>query len=139
MKYLVALLLMMANICYADSIGIHLWSKHHPSNDYQNNDNYGMYYKSSDYEIGYYRNTLRRNSFYAGKNYSYGQIDFFVGGITGYKREGCNCQTDGFSPWVVTPIIVPSIRFQNLRVSIVPNFSPFSPIGVIHTSLEFEF
>lgn len=143
MRYLIFLLFIICSPAHADQLGIHAWSHHTPSKTTQNNHNFGLYWQTPDTEIGYYKNTLSRNSFYAGYRYQYQGIDVFVGGITGYKREHCQCEIDGFSPWVITPIVVPSkaFTFQNfsMRVSVVPNFSPFSPIGVIHTSFEIPF
>jgi hypothetical protein len=143
MRLFFIILSFLCSSTYADTLGIHAWSHHTPSNSNQNNANFGLYWQTGQYEIGYYKNTLRRNSFYAGYRYQYQGIDFIVGGITGYKREHCQCEIDGFSPWVISPIIVPSkvFTFQNfsMRVSVVPNFSPFSPIGVIHSSIEIPF
>lgn len=125
-------------------VGLHIASHHWPAKDYQNNDNPGLYVRlDSGFTAGFYRNTLRRTSFYAGWTWEYGPFAITAGGITGYKRQ-CDAQGMcwGSSRTAVMPMLAPSVRLPEVlgvhpRIWYTPRIGSTS--SVIHLSIERSF
>jgi len=75
--------------------------------------------------VGAFRNSIGRNSGYAGWTWQAGPFGLTAGAITGYPRAK------------VLPLLVPSYRLASgVRISVVPN--PFGA-AALHLSLEHQF
>jgi len=73
------------------AIGLHVQSMHMPSKPEHNDRNVGVYLKGESWQVGAYRNTLRRNTLYASYvHHAYG-LDWHVGLASGYQKK---CQED---------------------------------------------
>lgn len=126
--------------CTALAIGLNLTS-YHFDRDYPFQEvNPGAYVVCNDWIAGVYRNSFGRTTVHAGKILKWGPIDIEVGIATGYgkktRREtyspsnaayGCTpghqwCDvTEGTAD--IIPLIVPSVRWNNARVGLVPPLS----------------
>lgn len=122
-------------ICCA--IGLHIASHHFPERDYQQNRNIGIYLRSDNWQIGTYRNTINRQSYYAAKSIEIGAGFEIMGGVvSGYQRRGGM----GYSPGALTPLIgityaAPKILGVTPRVWLIPP-APHNST-VLHLSLEY--
>lgn len=77
----------------AAEIGVHVGSVHVPARDYFNG-NIGLYVRSdSGIELGYYKNSIRRDSFYLAQQFDVGPFQVAVGGVTGYQKK---CRQDTY-------------------------------------------
>jgi hypothetical protein len=119
------------------SIGLHLGSVHLPQES-QNNVNPGIYMKDDALIAGYYRNSWKRDSFYAAYSYPLGAgFELMAGGATGYQKTA---DGRGFSRYKVTPLVgltyAPPIKVMGLqpRFWMVPPTKDSS--AVIHLSFE---
>ena len=122
--------LFMAHPARADTIGVHIGSHHMPAKDY-NNFNPGMYYRTdAGWTFGGYRNSLRRNTFYAAYTWTFfGFLDVTTGGATGYFAE-------------VQPMVVPSVAlftYQGItpRIAYIPQVEKKIGAHVLHLMVEF--
>lgn len=143
-------------------LGLHLLSYHTPVNDAHNNVNPGIYAKTQEgWTAGIYENTWKRTSVYLGKTWSYefqdGDLSFLAGGVTGYKarRKDIDCPTmqrryhkpyvqgatcyeiQGFSKHDVSLLVAPSVRYQLLRLTVLPRIGKNPQVR--HLSIEKAF
>lgn len=113
-------------------LGLHLVSMHAPDKDH-NNQNLGAYVRTAEgWTAGGYRNSIGRNSFYAGRTFEYGPFGVTLAGITGYQKKGGL----GFSRGGITPMLAPSVCYGPVRISYIPRIGERS--SVAHLSLEFH-
>lgn len=136
-------------------LGLHLISQHMPSLEEQNNQNFGLYFRTKEnWGGGIYRNTLNRTSVYFGKMWSYEIFSFSVGAITGYQKKiesvpceqmparfnaynHSNCRLEiGFSRGAISLMAAPSISIGFVRLSYIPKVKESS--SVLHLSVEKE-
>jgi hypothetical protein len=68
-------------------VGVHLASRHVPQQEGQNNANTGLYVRYNNFQIGGYRNTLKRDTIYAGYTLKAGQFDLMLALASGYNRK----------------------------------------------------
>lgn len=111
--------------CAAVAIGIHLATYHFDRDANYNEFNPGAYVACDEYVAGVYYNSEKRTSVYVGYQFVnvLGPIDIIVGVVTGYERAN------------VAPLLLPSVKWNNVRLSIVP---PVKDIpSALHLSLEF--
>jgi hypothetical protein len=113
----------------AGTVGVHLVSHHVPSASY-NNFNPGLYYKLDEGPVaGFYRNSLRRTSVYAGYAWRYGRVDITTGVVTNYLRA-------------VQPLLVPSVALfthegVTTRMAFIPRIEKRIGSHVLHVTLEY--
>lgn len=110
----------------AQAIGVHIatWHDSGKWNDF----NPGVYVRTwQGITAGIYRNSLRKPSMHAGyswsKAHALGDVSLTAGVVTGYA------QTLG-------PLLVPSVRLGNLRLTLLPKSDPKGVTG-LHFSTEF--
>ena len=119
----------LAPSAWASTIGLHLASHHIPAKNY-NNSNPGIYYRTSEgWTVGDYRNSLRRNSFYAGYTWKFGALDVTTAAVTGYFHK-------------VQPLLVPSLSlftYQGItpRVAYIPRVEKRIGAHVLHLMIEY--
>lgn len=114
----------MIDLLIGATIGLHLGSMHFPAKDF-NNVNPGIYIKTeNNYVAGGYYNSIRKPSFYLGKNFEYKMFSLTVGGVTGYDRLP------------ITPLILPSVKLGDVRITVVPPVAGIS--AVVHVSYEWK-
>lgn len=146
-------------------LGLHLFSQHQPNRDGVNNENYGIYAKSEDgWKVGAYKNTYRRWTAYGGKEFTYqaetidADASLLIGVATGYKKReieidcptlerrwhkkqppaGYRCyETQGFSNTALAAAIAPSVRYQAVRLTVLPRIGK-TP-AVWHLGVEHKF
>jgi hypothetical protein len=122
---------MAAPQAQADTFGLHVVSVHIPKNDY-NNVNPGFYYRmDSGWTAGFYRNSIRNESFYAGYTLNWYFLDVTVGGVTGY--------TDPVQILVVPSISFPQSNNARLRLAYIPRVEKRIDSHVIHLMAEYKF
>lgn len=113
----------------AATIGLHIASHHAPAKNY-NNANPGIYYRSNEgWTIGGYRNSLRKNSVYAGYTWKFGVLDVTTAGVTGYFNT-------------VQPLLVPSISLFTYkgitpRIAYIPRVEKKIGSHVLHLMVEY--
>ena len=76
------------NAAYGQSaVGISLYTHHFGTKEYgfPQNNTPGVYLRTSDWVIGYVRNSYDQSSFYAAAVWQYKGIDLSLGAITGYQ------------------------------------------------------
>jgi hypothetical protein len=112
--------------CAAIAIGIHLGTYHFERDHHYNEFNPGAYAACDGYVVGVYQNSVRKTSTYVGYQFSnvLGPINIVTGVVTGYK----------LAP--VVPMIIPTVKWDNIRVSFIPPIKNVS--GGIHLSMEFK-
>lgn len=125
------------------TVGVHIASVH--SSAGFNNFNPGLYIKSKEgWTGGFYRNSVRKMSFYAGKHFEAESesgrlaIGLTLGFVTGYDDIA------RISRGKLTLLAVPSIRVSiaddvSLRAGIIPNIGGIVGSSVIHFALEKSF
>lgn len=133
-----------------------------------NNLNPGLYLEYKGWTAGFYRNSQRFNSAYAGYTFHWQateRVDLALttGFVTGYKRyvpggmpgsvyvdpRGYVWNSDGIPvdpSWkrTVRPMVIPSAGIKltdstGLRISLLPKFREVNPTTTIHLSLEHRF
>ena len=120
---------LLAPCAIAGTIGFHIGSHHMPAKNY-NNANPGMYYRTDDgWTPGGYRNSLRKDSVYAGYTWKFGALDVTTAGVTGYFHK-------------VQPLLVPSISlftYQGVtpRLAYIPRVEKKIGAHVLHLMVEF--
>lgn len=121
--------LMVVPCAQAGTIGLHIGSQHFPAKRY-NNVNPGVYYRTDEgWTVGDYRNSLRRNSFYAGYTWKFGQLDVTTAAVTGYFHK-------------VQPLLVPSwslFTYQGItpRLAYIPRVEKKIGSHVVHLMIEY--
>lgn len=132
--------LLLTSTAQAATYGLHAHSMHVPARDLDNNENWGLYARTeSGLTVGGYRNTLRRNSFYAGQTLQlWGPVDVTLGGITGYQiKDGEGWSRNAIAPLVALSIASPvKVLGVTPRVTVVPGHL-VKARTVIHLSAEF--
>lgn len=124
-----AVALLLAPCALADTIGFHIGSQHIPAKNY-NNANPGMYYRTDEgWTAGAYRNSLRKNSVYAGYTWKFGALDVTTAAVTGYFHK-------------VQPLLVPSwslFTYQGItpRLAYIPRVEKKIGSHVLHLMVEF--
>jgi hypothetical protein len=115
----------------ADTIGLHLLSTHIPDNNY-NNGNLGAYYLlDSGWTAGYYRNSINRDSYYAGYTAHWHFIDITMGAVSGYQ--------DTIYPLVIPTIAFPRVAGFRLRMAYIPPVEKRISSHVLHLMAEYQF
>lgn len=120
---------LLAPCALAGTIGLHIGSHHMPSKNY-NNSNPGLYYRTDEgWTAGFYRNSLRKDSVYAGYTWKFGALDVTTAGVTGYFNK-------------VQPLLVPSVslftyRGITPRIAYIPRVEKKIGAHVIHLMVEF--
>lgn len=104
MRTIALALALVAGAAQADTIGVHIGSHHWPSREY-NNVNPGLYYRTdSNWTVGFYNNSYRRLSIYAGKTFAYelGEWEAAVtlAAISGYDESKLMVAPSIATPWV---------------------------------------
>ena len=97
----------------ATTVGLDTFSHHFPSKDFQDNSNFGLYFKlDNGFTAGAYHNTLRRTSVYAGWTWNIaGPVDLTVGLISGYQKKVTGKEwIDGIP--TNNPVVVGSAVYQ---------------------------
>lgn len=141
LQILLVTLLFPYNAEASPVVGLHTISLHSPSREWQNNSNFGLYYRDQDITIGAYRNTLHRNALYLGYSVHYGPFSLMIGGITGYKKQvGYQGKTLGNSEHVVSLMAAPSVVLPKVlgtspRITFIPGIGS-THYSVFHLSLE---
>ncbi|MEO8151578.1 MAG: hypothetical protein ABI605_00810 [Rhizobacter sp.] len=121
--------LLLAPCAMADTIGFHIGSQHIPAKTY-NNVNPGIYYRTDEgWTAGAYRNSLRKNSVYAGYTWKFGALDVTTAGVTGYFHK-------------VQPLLVPSLSLFTFhgvtpRIAYIPRVEKKIGAHVLHLMVEF--
>lgn len=94
MKRLLAILALLCLPAHAETvIGLHTLSIHAPQRA-QQNENAGVYVRNASVEVGLYRNSVGRNTFYISQEFtllegSAGKLGLQIGAATGYQHK-CN-------------------------------------------------
>lgn len=130
------------------TVGVHLVSIHSPQRT-QSNTNPGLYIRKDQWQAGFYRNSYRRTSVYAGYGIPVGPVELMLGAASGYRRE-CTPWTDdsgtphegctGLSRGALTPLAAlsyaPPVSIFNVRPRfwLMPGFGKVS--SVFHVSVE---
>lgn len=99
------------------------------------NDNYGLGYKTDDaLLIGYYRNSVFKDTFYVGKEYMFTENLGVVASLaTGYKEASGLDVT----PMVAGILRLPVTKKINLNVTFTPPVGSY--IGVVHLAFGYKF
>lgn len=142
-------LIVTGNPCKADTIGVHLFSRHgsetfertYPTQPTQqikyNNDNFGLYYIADNgFTAGGYKNSYYRNSFYLGWTWEFDKFygvtpSITVAGVTGYDW----CRGMG----LIRPMVMPSARVDVLGLGVKLSGLPVGKAGFMHLSIEKSF
>lgn len=82
-------------------VGVHVGSQHFPNKEYHSNVNPGIYVRSGQWQAGYFRNSYKRDAFYAGYVQPIGRVDLMVGLSTGYQRVCTTYQAKVGERWEV--------------------------------------
>jgi len=131
----------MLSLCSAAAItvGMHIGSYHTFKNSEFNNVNPGVYVAYNSYVVGTYKNSLDKQTVYAGKVFDITEncrYDVMLGAATGYNVGGSS----------VIPFIVPSAKFNIadtfvLRTSVIPQVTSEGSVrgAVFHASIQKTF
>lgn len=112
---------MSITLAAAVVIGAHIGSYHAPDNGRVNNNNPGLYLRAdSGLTGGFYRNSHRRMSVYAGYAHEWGPVGFVVGGITGYDKEHGGHSSSPVSLLVAASIKGPTVFGVTPRLAYIP-------------------
>ncbi len=126
LRRLVALGAATATSAFAGTLGFHIGSWHDRGG--LNNVNPGIYYKTDgNFVVGTYRNSFKVQSSYLGYVIDEGPFALIVGGVTGYDNA------------LISPLVVPSVSYRGVRVSVAPKFQGVNEITCVHLSYEFKF
>ncbi len=128
-SFLALAVMAMAPNTVAGTIGFHVASHHAPAKTY-NNSNPGIYYRNDEgWTAGAYRNSLSKNSVYAGYTWKFGALDVTTAGVTGYFNK-------------VQPLLVPSVSlftYQGItpRIAYIPQVEKKIGSHVLHLMIEY--
>jgi hypothetical protein len=138
-------------ICASLILGAHLVSYHTAREPYYHNVNPGVYVECDGWTAGAYRNTLGRNSLYAGYTLHQGPFALSLGVASGYQKkitpwacrsgyistEANPCTLGiGTSNGKVIPMIAPSVLLGPARLWYLPRVGSSS--SAFHLSLQRE-
>ena len=124
-----ALLSAAAPCAVANTLGFHIASQHIPERNY-NNTNPGVYYRlDSGWTGGFYNNSLRKTSVYAGYTWKLGPLDVTGALATGYLNA-------------VQPLLVPSVALFTVngitpRLAFIPRVEKRLGVNVLHLMVEY--
>jgi hypothetical protein len=124
--FVILLTLLAGRDARADTWGLHLGSRHLPSDGAYNGFNPGAYWRSNEgLTVGTYWNSERKPSVYAGYTADLfgGHMQLTLGGITGYSYGR------------LAPLVVPSVKLGDFRLAFLPR-TPKS-VSTVHLMLEF--
>lgn len=115
------------------TVGLHAASHHWPARDYSN-INPGAYVRTTEgWTAGFYRNSLRRVSVYAGRTFStqLGVVEASItlGAISGYDRR---------VPLLAVPSVAVPVGAARVRLAVVPRAEK-EGAAVLHLSVERSF
>jgi hypothetical protein len=119
------------------TVGLHLVSHHFPERPGQRNFNPGVYVRTADgWTAGYYRNTLGRNSVYAGYTLEHSFTSYLSVGVTAGAVTGYRLNDDGYgvAKSALTPMLAPSVKVGPARLSFIPGIGVSA--SVVHLSVE---
>ena len=117
MKSIILSLLLIPNICFGDVV-LHLHA-YHPTNEYLNNDVYGIGYNSEGYVAGMYHNSWKNTSIYLMKEENInGNISYFYGGATGYSK-------------IIIPIGGINISYKSLILTLTPPIGDYASTALM--------
>jgi hypothetical protein len=134
------------------AIGVHTVTRHHPQRDYYQEENYGLYYRTAGgIEIGGYRNTLDRASFYVTQTWQWQWFSASLGLTSGYQKHevevpctdgsaGPCHETRGITRGAIGPLAAVSATTPpwfgiSARLTILPGFLVDSST-IYHLSFE---
>lgn len=110
-------------------IGLHIASAHIPDNGKVNNVNPGAYVSFDNCAtFGFYRNSLRRMSVYAGCTKERGLAGLTVGGVTGYDKDH-----GGHSSSFVAPLVALHLKSPVQFFGVTPQLT-YIPGHVVKAS-----
>lgn len=125
--------------CRANTIGLHIGSAHLPDNGRVNNVNPGLFYRAdSGATAGFYRNSNRRMSAYAGYSKEWGVLGLTAGVITGYDKRHGGHSNSPVAALVAASINGPEIFGLMPRLSYIPGHI-VKAADVLHLSIERRF
>jgi hypothetical protein len=113
----------------AIAIGLHLGTYHFDRSKDYNETNPGAYVQCDGKTAGYYYNSEKRHSFYAGYTWQKGPWALTVGGVTGYDR---GVRIGGER---VSVMLIPSVRVGAVRIGVIPPVGKID--GGVHVAIEF--
>lgn len=129
-----------APIFEVERIGVHLVSHHWPDKG-ESNVNPGVYvsfraFGIHDLVIGDYRNSLRRNTFYVGKNWEVFTTGRLHGSVITSLGSGYR--------YPITPILAAAASYDvtedmSVRLSFIPRVKKYNQTTVLHLSAEYKF
>jgi len=123
-----------------DTFGVHVGSVHSNKNSNWNNSNPGVYavwgvhdlstFADGNYVAGTYYNSIRKQSFYVGRLFEWGNVGLIAGVVTGYSRPAL-------------PMVVPTVRLDltphwKARITVVPKVDK-NGAAAVHFSFEYKF
>jgi hypothetical protein len=121
---------LMAPCAMADTIGLHIGSHHMPAKNY-NNRNPGLYYRTDEgWTAGLYRNSLKKDSVYAGYTWKFGALDVTTAGVTGYFHA--------VQPLLVPSVSLPSVYGITPRIAYIPRVEKKIGSHVVHLMVEMQ-
>ncbi len=113
----------------AGTIGLHIASQHFPAKRY-NNSNPGIYYRTDEgWTAGTYRNSIRRQSVYAGYTWKFGRLDVTTAAVTGYQ--------DTLQPLLVPSLSLFTYKGVTPRLAYIPRVEKKIGSHVLHLMVEF--
>lgn len=118
----------------ADTMGLHVGTIHLPNDGYCN-ANPGLYYRTDGgWQVGVYRNSICRASFYAGKAWETDgeglRFGAFLGAATGYHVP--------IMPMALASVSMPFTGQMRARISFAPILHEKAG-AILHLSFEKEF
>jgi hypothetical protein len=119
----------LVDICIV-TLGLHFATLHIPDRE-MNDFNPGVHAEAENgVSVGFYRNSIRKESLYIAETFSLDSIDLTVGGVTGYSKP-------------VVPLLVPSVKFGlgdgwAGRVTMIAPIPKLTPLA-FHFSVEYNF
>jgi len=143
MNVRIAIALVLCCLAFAataqTTIGVHTVSIHAPDNGKVNNVNPGGYVSFENCAtVGFYRNSLRRMSVYAGCTMERGIAGLTIGGVTGYDKEHGGHSNAPVAPLLALHLKSPVEFFgATPRLTYIPGRLVKSA-DVLHLSLQFS-
>lgn len=114
----------------AGTLGAHIGSHHMPAKNY-NNSNPGLYYRNDEgWTAGFYRNSLKKDSVYAGYTWKFGALDVTTAGVTGYFHK--------VQPLLVPSVSLPSVYGVTPRIAYIPRVEKKIGSHVVHLMVEMQ-
>lgn len=135
--YLAALLI--SGAAQGQTVGVHVASVHSKENSQFNNDNWGAYIQKDGWLGGIYRNSIHRNTFYAGRTIEYGPFALAGGLMTGYqKKSGIGYTRGAVGGFLAISAFTPEIAGVRAKITYIPARLVKSP-DVLNLAIEKKF